>query len=152
MGDSVEMDGEQIDEVSKKMLQNRYLSKARDSEQTHRAYSYRYHGYDGEGHTPDHEEDEKDERKAEKRASGIAMARSKINKSGTAKVRATEEAEQVELNNQMDEGSFGMETAVAAGRKERIQRRIRDRQVIHHQNVDVHKAALPLSKKFRTTK
>lgn len=45
------------------------------------------------------------------------------------------------------ESAYGMEKAVEAGRKERIQRRIRDRQVIHHQNTAVHKAAEKFTKK-----
>lgn len=75
-----------LEEVSKKML-GRYVSKARDDLST--AINHSYRDYE------DDEADEKDNNRAEKRQSGIDLARAKVNKSGksgktTAKVKATE--------------------------------------------------------------
>ena len=75
-----------LNEVSKKML-GRYVNKARDDLGS--AINHSYRDYE------DDEADEKDNRRAEKRQSGIDLARAKINKSGksgsvVAKVQATE--------------------------------------------------------------
>jgi len=91
-----------LKEVSKKML-NRYVSKARDDLGT--AISHSYRDYE------DDEADEKDNRRAEKRQSGIDLARAKINKSGqsgktVAKVKATEEG--VSESQELDEDREGL--------------------------------------------
>lgn len=95
-----------LKEVSKKML-GRYVSKARDDLSS--AINHSYRDYE------DDEADEKDNKRAEKRQSGIDLARAKINKSGksgktTAKVKATEGVAEANVSKYKDLGATNATT------------------------------------------
>lgn len=88
----------ELSEVSAKLLKNKYMSKARSDRDSAWANDYRYSDLTGNPNDSDEEQDAKDDRRAEKREKGIALARAKTNKSGKsgstiAKVKANEEVE-----------------------------------------------------------